>query len=362
MRRAMPLAIAAAGAVTLLPHLAQAANSLGIGRPEQAISPDGPFAGLLFWIQHQQQSFYRLMTGQLQEMRTDGSHVWALAALSFTYGIFHAAGPGHGKAVISSYMLANEVAARRGIALAFASAFIQALTAIVVIAALALLLRGYGIRQGDATAWLEIASYGAVTALGAWLLWQKLFRGGHSHGHSHADSHHGHDRGHNHGSSNGRGHSHEHFHDHASGEAGHGHHHHRHSHEHEHGGHVHDESCGHLHAPDPATLGREFGLRQAGSAILAVGLRPCSGALIVLTFAFLNGLYAAGIASALAMALGTGVTVATLAALAVWAKDAALRIGGAGAMSSRLHRAIEIGGAALVFVLGLTLLSAALWG
>ncbi len=357
MRRAIPLGIAAAGALIVMPHLAEAANSLGIGRPEQAISPDGPFAGVLFWIQHQQQSFYRLMTAQLQAMRTDASHVWALAGLSFTYGIFHAAGPGHGKAVISSYMLANEVAARRGIMLAFASAFIQALTAIVVIAALALLLRGYGIRQGDATAWLEIASYGAVTALGAWLLWQKLFRGGHSHGHSHAVS----DHDHGHGANNGHGHSHEGVHDHASAEAGHGHHDHQHPHEHEHGGHVHDDSCGHLHAPDPATLGREFGLRQAGSAILAVGLRPCSGALIVLTFAFLNGLYAAGIASALAMALGTGVTVATLAALAVWAKDAALRIGGASGMSAGLHRGIEIGGAALVLVLGLTLLSAALY-
>lgn len=349
MRRAIPLAIAAAGAVLLLPHLAEAANSLGIGRPEQSISPDGPFAGLLFWIQHQQQSFYRLMTGQLQAMRTDASHVWALAGLSFTYGIFHAAGPGHGKAVISSYMLANEVAARRGIVLAFASAFIQALTAILVIAALALALRGYGIRQGEATAWLEIASYGAVTALGAWLLWQKLFRGGHSHGHSHANSHHGHNPGHSH--------SHEGVHDHSSAAAGHGHH----DHQHEHGGHVHDASCGHLHAPDPAKLGKEFGLRQAGSAILAVGLRPCSGALIVLTFAFLNGLYAAGIASALAMALGTGVTVATLAALAVWAKDAALRIGGASGMGAGVHRAIEIGGAALVLALGLTLLSAALY-
>jgi len=348
MRRAIPLAIAAAGAVLLLPHLAEAANSLGIGRPEQSISPDGPFAGLLFWIQHQQQSFYRLMTGQLQAMRTDASHVWALAGLSFTYGIFHAAGPGHGKAVISSYMLANEVAARRGIVLAFASAFLQALTAILVIAALALALRGYGIRQGDATAWLEIASYGAVTALGAWLLWRKLFGHGHEHGHSHGEPGHAqaahdysaldraaHDRA---------GHDH----------AGHGHDHAGHAHEH-------DASCGHLHAPDPAKLGKEFGLRQAGSAILAVGLRPCSGALIVLTFAFLNGLYAAGIASALAMALGTGVTVATLAALAVWAKDAALRIGGASGMGAGVHRAIEIGGAALVLLLGLTLLSAALY-
>lgn len=105
---------------------------------------------------------------------------------------------------------------------------------------------------------------------------------------------------------------------------------------------------------------QEFGLRQAWSAILAVGLRPCSGALIVLTFAFLNGLYFAGIAATFAMAIGTGLTVAVLAALAVWAKDAAIRIGGAAERGAAVHRVIEIGGAAMVFLFGLTLLLAAL--
>jgi ABC-type nickel/cobalt efflux system permease component RcnA len=105
---------------------------------------------------------------------------------------------------------------------------------------------------------------------------------------------------------------------------------------------------------------KDFGLRQAWSAILAVGLRPCSGALIVLTFAFLNGLYLAGIASTFAMAVGTGLTVAALAALAVWAKDAAIRIGGAAERGAAIHRVVEIGGAAMVFLFGITLLLAAI--
>ena len=309
------------------------ANSLGLGASEQAIPPEGMFASVLLWLQDQQADFYRLLTGELKDMRTDGSHVFALAGLSFAYGIFHAAGPGHGKAVISSYMLANEIAARRGIILAFASAFLQALTAIAVIAALSLVLRGVGIRMADATWWLEVASFAGVTALGAWLLWRKIFGGGHDHSHA------------------------RHAHDHGHGDHGHGHH----AHDHHGHDHVHDESCGHLHAPDPKTLGKKnFGLRQAWSAILAVGLRPCSGALIVLTFAFLNGLYFAGIASTFAMALGTGITVAVLAALAVWAKDAAVRIGGASDRGASIHRAVEIGGAAMVFLFGITLLGAAL--
>lgn len=302
-----------------IPDLAAAQNSLGIGRPEQAIKPEGPFASLLFWIQQKQQEFYRLMTGELKLIRADGKHVGLLAGLSFLYGIFHAAGPGHGKAVISSFMLANEVAARRGIVLAFASAFLQAITAIALIFVLMFVLRGLGIRQGDVTRWLEIASYGAVTALGAWLLFSKITgRGHHCHGPKHK-------------------HSHDHDHDH--------------DHDHNH----------HLHAPDPAQLSGDMNLRQAWGAILAVGLRPCSGAIIVLTFAFLNGLYAAGVASTFAMAAGTGITVATLAALAVWAKDIAIGIGGAADRAEKIHRIIEIGGAALVFVLGLLLLSASLY-
>ena len=75
-------------------------------------------------------------------MREDGSKLWVLVGLSFAYGVFHAAGPGHGKAVISSYMLANEVALRRGIMLSFVSAFLQALTAILVMALVFLVLRG----------------------------------------------------------------------------------------------------------------------------------------------------------------------------------------------------------------------------
>ena len=89
-------------------------------------------------------------------MREDGSKLWLLVGLSFAYGIFHAAGPGHGKAVISSYMLANEVALRRGIMLSFVSAFLQALTAIVVMTLVFLVLRGTAVSMTDATWFLEV--------------------------------------------------------------------------------------------------------------------------------------------------------------------------------------------------------------
>ncbi len=120
-------------------------------------------------------------------------------------------------------------------------------------------------------------------------------------------------------------------------------------------------TCGHSHAPDPALLSAErFDWRAAWSAIVAVGLRPCSGALIVLSFALLNGLWIAGILSVLAMALGTAITVSALAVLAVTAKNWAVMLAGGGRLGNRIHTAIEIGAAAFIFLVGVTLLSASL--
>src|SRR5690606_35367669 len=131
----------------------------------------GPFAHWMHWINVQQQQFYRSLTGALKVMRDDGSKLWLITGLSFAYGIFHAAGPGHGKAVISSYMLANEVALRRGVMLSFVSAFLQALTAIIVMGLAFFVLRGTAVSMTDATTFLEIASYAMIMLFGAWLLW-----------------------------------------------------------------------------------------------------------------------------------------------------------------------------------------------
>ena len=311
-----------------------AQSSLGVGRSEQAIKPDGYFGGILFWIQQQQQSFYKAMTTSLKAIKNDGNTAWYLIGLSFAYGIFHAAGPGHGKAVISSYMLANEVAARRGIFLSFASALLQGVTAVVVISAIMLFLRGTGIKTSNLAGSLEITSYFLVMLLGLYLIWTKVFIKKRAHSHAHANTH---DHNHNHD----HGHSHE---------------------PHPDPNHVHSDDCGcgHSHAADPQMLEGKIGLKEAWSAILAVGLRPCSGAIIVLTFAFLNGLFVAGILSTFAMSIGTGITVATLALIAVGAKNVAIKITGAQNSLATIHRVIEISGALLVFILGLLLFSAAI--
>jgi nickel/cobalt exporter len=346
---------------------AHAQSSLGIGTNDAIVPTPGYFAGLMQWINAYQQEFYRSLTGALKAMREVGSKLWVLIGLSFAYGVFHAAGPGHGKAVISSYMLANEVALRRGVMLSFVSAFLQAATAILLMGFVFLALRGTAIRMTDAAWFLETVSYAAIAAFGAWLLWKKLaprFRGwaGSAPAHSLSAASSVFDRTVDHratatwrdvtptpnpspqgGGVRGGGN----FvcadatHARATGQV--------------------CETCGHSHAPDPSTLGGDrFDWRTAWSAVAAVGIRPCSGALIVLTFAFLNGLWVGGILSVLAMALGTGITVAALATLAVTAKNWAVAFAGDGRTGNVIHATIEIGGAALVMLLGLTLLAASL--
>ncbi|TKB59293.1 MAG: nickel/cobalt transporter, partial [Mesorhizobium sp.] len=328
--------LAAAFVMTHFLGSAHAQSSLGIGTNDGIAPSTGPFAHILMWINLRQQEFYRALAMAMKAMREDGSKLWLLIGLSFAYGIFHAAGPGHGKAVISSYMVANEVALRRGIMLSFVSALLQALTAIVVMLLAYFVLRGTAISMTDAAWFLEIMSYVFVTLFGAWLLWRKagpaiprLF--GANPGYSLSAAHAGHSHaGHSHSAHAHAAHSHaldaHDHHDHAHDHHDHGAHDHHHAHAaHDHHSHAAGEvceTCGHSHAPDPALLsGDRFDWRTAWSAVAAVGIRPCSGALIVLSFALLNGLWFGGILSVLAMALGTAITVSALATLAVTAKN-----------------------------------------
>ncbi|WP_457301562.1 nickel/cobalt transporter [Phyllobacterium sp. P5_D12] len=335
-------------------HALAQKTSLGIGMNEVAMQPTGPFAEIILWINMQQRSFYLAMTHALKGMREDPWQASILVGLSFLYGILHAVGPGHGKAVISSYMLANETTLKRGIVLSFASSMLQAFTAIFVIGLTFLVLRGTTVSMDDATHYMEMASFILIIAFGLSLLWRKvpvLFRprvahlmpekivAGHDHHHDH-DHHDHHDHGHAHGAHSHDHHDHGHHHNHAAGEV--------------------CETCGHSHAPDPAMIAGNFNWKTAWSAIIAVGLRPCSGALIVLTFSLLNGLVLGGVLSVFAMALGTFITVAILATLAVTAKNVALRVSGASALSVRVQNIIEIGGALFIVLFGVLLLTASL--
>ena len=318
--------------------LAQA-NPFGAPR---APAPALPVGGVLGWVLVKQAEFYRELSGLIRAAKTDGSAVQGLLAVSFIYGIFHAAGPGHGKAVISSYLIANQETWRRGIVLSFASALLQALVAVAIVGVAAALLGAGRQTMCNADRVIEIASYGLIIAIGARLLWTKgrgflatlrslrgqplpapvgaAVTGRHDH-HDHDHDHHHHDHGDDHA-------------------------------------HHHDETCDHDHGPDPSSLAGPGGWRRGASAIVAVGLRPCSGAILVLVFALTQGLFWAGAAATFVMGIGTAITVAAIATLAVGARGVAARIAtsrtGYGTLAMR---GIEVAAAAVIVAFGALLLA-----
>jgi len=356
-----PRSLAAALLATLViaPAIAHA-SSLGLGNAEPGAGPPSEFllhympwfAPVVFFINAEQQRFYRALTTALEAMKTDIWQLWWLVGVSFVYGVFHAAGPGHGKAVISSYMLANETELKRGVAISFLSAFVQGLVAILITAAGFLILRGMTITMTDVSKWLEIGSFGLIVAFGFFLLFRKLrslvisghgamavtpgpqlaaangmsFREGHDHSHGH-----------------GPGLKHQHAFGQGAGQV--------------------CTVCGHAHAPSPDLVrGDDFSVADAWTAIVAVGLRPCTGALFVLTFSFLHGLYLGGVLSVMAMSVGTAITVSLLATLAVTSKGLALRYAGDGGTGLILGHAIEVAASVFIILFGFTFLMASLQG
>lgn len=346
-------------------HAAFAQNPFGA--PKAA--PDSQVGGIFGWLLSKQSEFYRAISTTIRAAKSDGSAVWTLLGISFLYGIFHAAGPGHGKAVISSYLVANEETAKRGIVLSFVSALMQALVAVLIVGIGAWLLNVTARTMCSTERVIEIASYGLIAAFGARLVWVKgrgflralrptLGSAGpqlavahaSAHAHSHSGNH-GHDH-HVHGHAQAHAHTaHAEAHAHAHAHAHHDHAHHQHSHD------EHCDHCGHSHGPTPDQLAGPGGWARGLSAVLTVGIRPCSGAILVLVFALAQGLFWAGIAATFVMGLGTAITVATIAVIAVSAKGLAARLAsskdGSGALAMR---GIEFGAAAVVLVFGVGLL------
>ncbi len=246
----------------------------------------------------------------------------------------------------------------RGVVLSFASAMLQALVAVAVVGIAAALLSASAATMGRAVNIIEIVSYSLIILIGVRLLWvkgraflallQTLHRPAavgaavtprhHPHAPHHDHGHH--DLGHH---DHGRDHEHEH-----------------HDHEHAHHDHAHDDASawGHAHAPEPEELAGPGGWKRGLSTIVAVGLRPCSGAILVLVFALAQGLFWTGVVSTFVMAVGTAITVATIASIAVgaraWAQHVADARSGYGMLAMR---GIEVAASIVVIAFGALLLT-----
>lgn len=195
-----------------------------------------------------------------------------LLLFSFVYGVLHALGPGHGKVVITTWLATHPSKLRAGITLTLAASLLQGLVAIALVVVVLSILALPARQLHLSGYWLEKGSYLLVGLLGLLLCLRALkklrallrapsFRRFTAH-------------------------------------------------------HVHDEQCGcgHQHLPEPEQLSAG-GWRERVMIVLAMGMRPCSGAIMVLLFSKVLGVFAWGMASAMAMAAGTALTIGALAVL-----------------------------------------------
>ncbi len=298
----------------------------------------GPVQALLQpagrWLLALQAGFQADMARQLRGVHAGQSAAfWGLMAVCASYGFLHAAGPGHGKALIGAYGVARRVPALRLAGIGLLAALAQATAAVALILVLVGIagLGRAGIEEVD-RGLLAGLSLAAIGAIGLWLIWRALARvsalaaAGDAPAHDHA--HH---------------HSHDHAHDHA----------HDHSHDHAPGGEAACAGCGHAHLPPAEAMLAATTPREVAALVAAVAVRPCSGALVLLLLTWQMGLLWVGIAGAYAMAVGTaGVTIALALGL-VLGREGLLRA--AGGLAAR--RALWIGGAieaaaGLVLLLG----------
>src|ERR1700730_11450998 len=245
-RLVLPLALLCM--VVLLPFqsLGQGVHHpFAVGANEGAM---GSAQGVSGWIVAQEAGFYRLLSGAIRAAKQSGAAAWGLTGLSLAYGIFHAAGPGHGKMVIASYMLANERALRRGLVIAFGAALLQGFSAVAIVGIGAIVFQATAKHMTAAANVVEIASYAGIVVLGAALVyvkgaallsaWRTMPAAAVAVGRTDhvflAD-------------------------DCAENR-------------------VHNPGCAHCHAPDPRTLGAGFSWKSALLTTMASGSRACPGA------------------------------------------------------------------------------------
>ncbi len=334
MRMKALLALGAAGALILAPS---AASAFG-------------WSDFALWLNLRQQEAHRSLTAGLRLMREDpwGGRA-ALVGASFLYGALHALGPGHGKALVAAYAAATRATARRAAGLAMTAALAQALFAVILVYGLLLILdrggrRAVGLAEGVFTP----LSAALMIGLGLWLAWrgrgiwrEGAFRAAPAPARDPAPAFRL--AGAQGGAVSGRALTlafaaeAPHMAVQAAPSAA---------------AHEHGPQCGCAHGPDPAALAAADSLRARLAVVAATAIRPCTGALMLLTAAWAMGWPWTGVLAALAMGLGVGAATGGVALGFAGALGLAERLGAGRAAGARRWA----GGLAVAFGLALALM------
>ncbi len=258
---------------------------------------------LLVWLATTQAQLHQQLAAAIRLVAREGAAAtWPLIGISLLYGVFHAAGPGHGKAVIATFLSTSRTRLRRGLILSILLAVVQGIVAVILVEIVVGLLDYSLHRTQGAAAQLENVSFALVAVLGIVLAlrsakmlyrrWPKpspatgsLFSGDGKMQAYCAD-------------------------------------------------------CGGPHRLSEEHIDQPLTWRTGLPIVLAIGIRPCTGAILVLLVAHTLGLRWIGIAAVLAMSAGTAATVSLLATAAVSLRHGVLRVFQAGSTSGDRARLI----------------------
>ncbi len=263
-----------------------------------AAAPSASLGGS--WFAELQRQVNRQLNQRLAEINK-GSPVALLigAAFAFVYGVFHAAGPGHGKMLVVSYFIGRDAHPLRGALMGGQIALVHVGGAVIVAIIATAIMTGTAPPSPEDMRGVKLASYASVAAIGAWLL-ASVLRGGDGHLHAHQD--HGH--------------------------AGHDH--------------AHGKSQG----------------RSSVMVSLAAGAVPCTGAVLVLIYCIANGIPVVGLGLVLLIGLGMAVTLTGFGLAGMVARRRTLAFaqrGGKAERPTRWRRALDLAGPSLILALGVAL-------
>jgi len=280
----------------------------------------------LYWPQILMQSvlwqkdLHRQMTQLLQQVAEQPHQAGiSLVIFSLLYGVLHALGPGHGKVVIATFLATHPTRVKTSIRLTLLASLLQGSVAIALVTVMLLLLKTSSRQLHLSSFWLEKGSYLLVIGLGVMIgyralrsLWRALrprpapvFRAFKPH-------------------------------------------------------HQHDDQCGcgHAHLPTPQQMSGNLSVKTQLLVVVSMGLRPCSGAIMMLLFAKVIGVYGWGVISAVVMALGTALTISAIGLLVQQARTVAQRLAQPGVtagMTRLLIPALALTGSLILIVAGIAL-------
>lgn len=247
---------------------------------------------VLFQVLEWQKSFNQQLSTALRTIEHNPLQAGlSLLLVSFLYGVFHAVGPGHGKFILTSYLSLEQTKLPQTLKVTWLSAIVQGLVAVGLVTLLVVIFTLSRQHFNLTLKWVERASFALMIAFGLYWLWQSfkpllqkkarnrplVIRQIRPMGTT--------------------------------------------------SGQIPSEfcNCGHKHLPSAQEMANIHDWKSMWAVVFSIGLRPCTGAILVLFLAYTLGLYGWGVAAAMIMAVGTGLTLTIFACLVIFARDKAIQ-------------------------------------